>query len=123
MSDRHPLVPNPELAAKIRRDFKVGDDNLPLNLTPEEREAAQRAEAVTEPNIQLPPDVPVSPNGAAVINGSAIALKVAAVLVGIAGAMLVQDFFPQTQVDEKIAGAVIAIGSMLGIASPGLRRK
>lgn len=117
MSDRKPLVLNPELAAKVRRDLNVGEDNLRLNLTPEEREAAQKAEAVTDPMIP-----PISPTGVPVISGSAVFLKVAAAIIGIAWIVSVSDFFPATNLDEKIAGGVLTLGALLGIASPGIRK-
>jgi hypothetical protein len=64
----------------------------------------------------------VSPTGLPVVAGTAILLKLGVVLVALAGVALTMDFLPATQIDEKIAGAVIAIGAALGIASPGVRK-
>lgn len=108
-----PLVKDPATVASIRKALGVDENNLPLNLTPQEREAAQ------EPSMS----VDTSPTGAAVISGQALFLKVAAAVVAVAGIVLVSDFFPATNIDEKIAGAIVALGSVLGIASPGVRRK
>jgi len=88
---------------------------LPLTLTAEERQAAM------EP-INPGPIVTVSPTGTPVINGTGLVLKLAAAFVGLAAIVLVSDFFPSTNIDEKIAGAIVAIGSMFGIVSPGVRK-
>lgn len=93
----------------------------PSHLPPEtlelERLAKERSEAVTDPMIPA-----TSPTGIAVINGSAVFLKVAAVIVGIAWVVSVSDFFPGTTMDEKIASGVLTLGALLGIASPGIRK-
>jgi hypothetical protein len=65
---------------------------------------------------------PVSPTGTPVIIGTGLLLKVAAAVVGIAGIFLASDFFPATHWDETIAGAIVTLGAMLGIASPGIRK-
>ena len=63
-----------------------------------------------------------SPTGTPVIAGTGMFLKIAAAIVAVAGIFLVSDFFPNTGIDEKIAGAIVTIGSVLGITSPGVRK-
>ena len=88
-----------------------------------EREAARVA---TEGVAPMPPnDAPVSPTGAAVIDGKGVALKIAAFVVLLAGAVAIKqpDLFPGTELDQHIAQIIVTIGTVIGIASPGLRKQ
>jgi hypothetical protein len=72
---------------------------------------------------QMPEAVPTtSPTGTPVIAATGLLLKLATVAVAIAGVALVSDFFPATNLDEKISGAVVSLGALLGIVSPGIRK-
>lgn len=104
--------------ASIQASLSLNEGNVRTNLSPAELEALERSEAVTDPNI-----APASPTGVPVISGQANFLKIAALIVGLAGLLLPLDVFPQSQVDEKVLGGIIAIGTVLGIASPGVRKQ
>lgn len=107
MPDRRPIHPLPEPErAKRLAEMGLGQDLIPLNATPAERTAA----------------LETSPTGTPIIPATGIALKVAGLIVALAGVVLVSDFWPGTGLDEKIAGAVVALGTVLGIASPGVRK-
>lgn len=109
-------------AAKAAKQKALGldADNLPLELSDAERLAAQPVTPEQMTMSQTPAEI--SPTGKPVI-GTGLLLKVAAIVVALAGTAYEANFFPDTQVDEKIAMAIITIGAILGIASPGIRKK
>jgi hypothetical protein len=113
---RKPLVHReltPEEAKRLNPDL------TPIDATPAERIAAG---VIPIHPKEKPMEPVVSPTGTPVISGQAIITKIAIVIVALAGVALVSDFFPATTIDEKIAGAIVALGSALGIASPGVRK-
>ena len=109
MSDRHPLYPLSE-AERVKRlaDMGLGPDLVPLNATAAERQAAM------EPTT--------SPTGTPIIPATSVVWKIAVAVVGLAGVFLASDFFPSSSWDERIAGAIVSLGAMVGIASPGVRK-
>jgi hypothetical protein len=111
---RIPLVHRTLNAEEAKR---LSPDLTPINATPEERRAANAA--ITEEN---PMEPVVSPTGTPIVAGTSILLKVAAVLVAIAGAAITMDLFPESKLDEKVFGLIIAVGAALGIYSPGVRK-
>lgn len=121
MTVRQPIRPaSPEERRRILDNLGLDDDRLPKGSTAAERLAAQ---PVTKESLAMPETQPVtSPTGEPIIPTGTL-LKIAAAVVALAAVALAQDFFPNTQVDEKIASAIIALGTVLGIASPGIRKK
>ena len=112
MTDRRPLTPLSEAERTARlAELGLGPDLLKINLTHAERTAAM------DPGLP-----PASPTGTPLIPATGLVLKVAGLIVALAGVVLVSDFWPGTGLDEKIAGAVVALGTVLGIASPGVRK-
>lgn len=119
MTDRTPLHWMSEAARVAALKAQgLGSDLLPLDLTTDERKAAQMDTPVINPG----PITTVSPTGTPIFNGTGLLLKLAAAVVGLAGIFLANDFFPATHVDETIASVIITVGTMLGIASPGVRK-
>lgn len=116
-SIRRPLVEIPEAERRERlAALGVDLDRLPHSLNAEERKAAMEP---GQPPVAVPP---VSPTGAPVIPASSILWKLAIALVGLAAIIQQADFFPATTLDETIAGAIVSLGALLGIVSPGIRK-
>jgi hypothetical protein len=95
--------------AKLREQG-LGEDLLPLSLTPEERQ-----HAMTEP-------APASPTGVPWLQPGHWTFTLAALLFAGAGAVAIgqPDLLPNTDWDQKVAGFLVAA---LAFISPGLRRK
>lgn len=106
-------------AAK-QKELGVDADNNPLGLSDAEKAAAQPVTPEQMHMSQTPAEI--SPTGKPVV-GTGLVLKIAAVIVALAAIAYEANFFPDTTVDEKVATAIISIGAILGIASPGIRRK
>jgi hypothetical protein len=96
-----------------------GHDNLPSNLSPEERQAAADpgipAAALEKPMEQ-------SPTGTPIVPPHTIGFKVMGVLMAVAAAVALKqpDLLPDSELDQQIATVLMAI---IGFVSPGLRRK
>lgn len=98
-----------------------GHDNLPPNLSPEERQAAAHP-GLSAAQVASMSDPTTSPTGTPVVPPHTIAFRVLGVVMAIcAGVALGQpDLFPETQLDQQIATVLMAV---IGFVSPGLRRK
>jgi hypothetical protein len=76
-----------------------------LHLTPKQEDA-------------LADPIAVSPTGTPVI--PQVAVRVAAAVVGIAGVLMTT--LPPHTVGFRLCAGIVALGTMLGIASPGVRK-
>src|SRR5687767_13231196 len=113
------LITGAELIQALKRQGR-GPDGVPLSLNAPGKELERAAYLKSQEPI-MPENTPApSPTGTPLLHPKVAA--VAFVIVALAGVMMVFNFAPETDIDEKIAGAIIAFGGMIGIASPGIRK-
>jgi hypothetical protein len=121
---RHPLlVPTPEEAARLRSEVGphgVDSDNLPIDLTPQEREAALLPQEPQMPDPIAPASPAVSPTGTPVVSQAVVKI-ILPIIIAILSAVAAKqpDIFPNTDLDQTIAIALIGI---IGVLSPGFRK-
>lgn len=124
------LLPVLTEAEKVERLRAMGldADRDPLTLTAAEKSAAALPGLPApsqEPHMSDVPVPPseVSPTGKPLVSPKVVpflALLVAAAAAVAAGA---PDILPDTTIDQTIAGIIVALGTVFGIVSPGMRRK
>lgn len=114
---RLPLIPTPEKVAAWRQKLGLDADNLPLTLTPAERQAA----TTPEPKMPETTAPAVSPTGTPVVSQNVLKI-VGGLLFVVASAVVIKqpDLIAGTEIDQQVAGIMLAI---LGFLSPGWRRK
>ena len=65
----------------------------------------------------------VSPTGAPVISPKVVPYLAGLVAVAAAVAAKMPDIVPSSELDQQIAGIIVALGTIFGIASPGWRKQ
>lgn len=98
-----------------------GHDNLPPNLSPDERLAASLP-GLSAAQVQAMSLESTSPTGTPVIQPHTIGFKILGVVMAAAAAVAAKmpDLFADTEVDQQVAIFIVAV---IGFISPGLRRK
>lgn len=115
---RKPLrvVSGAELIQALRKQGRDAQ-GVPEGLEGIERTAFLKSQ---EPIMSEETKPVVSPTGTPLLPPKWMAL---ATLIVAAGAVLaIWNFIPSSDIDEKIGQAILALGAVVGIASPGIRK-